>query len=89
MKGEFGAKGIGAGQFQPAAVAADQFGGDGQAQPGAALARPALKRLEQMFARARRQAGAGVADPYPPFLRRLAGRDLDAARCGTGAAGRL
>ncbi|MCU0816623.1 MAG: hypothetical protein MUF74_09185 [Cypionkella sp.] len=53
-------------------MAAHQFGGDGKAKAGAALAHIALKRLEQMFARLGGQAGASIAHAQPPFALVLA-----------------
>ena len=43
-------------------MAADELGGDDEAEAGAALARAAAERLEQVVARLLRQAGAGVGD---------------------------
>jgi len=43
-----------------AAVGANKLGGDDEAQARAAAARRSLKGLEQMLARTRRDAGAGV-----------------------------
>ena len=82
---ELAALGVAAQEIQPAAMAAHQFGGDGKAQAGAALARAALEGGEQVFARLGRQARAGVADADPPIGLVLAGRDLD----GAGQARRL
>ena len=50
-------------QRQRAAVAADQLGGDDQAEAGAALPHAAAERLEQVLPRLLRQPGAGVGDP--------------------------
>src|SRR5271154_6459320 len=47
-------------QADVAAMRAHQFGGDGEAQPGAAAAGRALERLEQMRARLFREARAGI-----------------------------
>src|SRR5271156_4703615 len=43
-----------------AAMRAHQFGGDGEAEAGAAGAGRALERLEQMLARLRRKARPGI-----------------------------
>lgn len=69
-------------------MAADQFGGDRQPQPAAALAGAAGKGLEQMLPRLGRQAGAGVGDADQPGLLGLIGPDVDLAR-GAGGGNRL
>src|SRR5690349_849526 len=53
----------GFGEGDRAAVRADDLGGDGEAEAGAAGAGAALKRLEEVAAGARGDARAGVANP--------------------------
>ena len=77
MDHKLGPVGVASGKVQPAAMAADQLGRDGQAKARPTLSRPALKGRKQVLTCFWRQAGASVADLDPPFALVLSGRDLD------------
>ena len=77
-----GRSSLGAGllEVEAAAVAADELGGDDEAEAGAALADAAAEGLEQVLARPQRQAGTGVEHPDFAAAVGLARPDRDAAR---------